>query len=214
LEIPDENQSDKEARIPEIKGMPLLRVIGQLGSTYIAAEGPDGLYLIDQHAAHERVLYEKLRNTAENSENASQYLLEPETVYLGSGLQNWDESGLDLLEKMGFILNPFGPDTYKITAVPSIIAHMDPKEAFLSAIEPDEDDQDVVEREIVGRIVSRICKRAAVKGGQVLSLQEQEKLVRDLENCMSPRTCPHGRPTMIYLSVNMLERQFGRQGSI
>lgn len=209
-----EYSGEKENRFPEIKGMPLLRVIGQLGSTYIAAEGPDGLYLIDQHAAHERVLYEKLMNPSEDSENASQYLLEPETVHIGSGQQDMDPSQLHLMEKMGFILKPFGPDTYRIIAVPVVISHMDPKEAFLSAIEPDEGDGDVLGKEKENRIITRICKRAAVKGGQVLSFQEQEMLVRKLEICKSPRTCPHGRPTMIHLSVNMLERQFGRQGSI
>ncbi len=212
-EASGEDTGEKSDRFPEINEMPLLRVIGQLGNTYIAAEGPDGLYLIDQHAAHERVLYEQLVQSLDN-ENTSQYLLDPATVHLGSGLLEWTSSQVELMEKLGFILKPFGPDAYKITAIPSVIAHMDPKEAFLSAIEPDEGDGDVLEQEKENRIVTRICKRAAVKGGQVLTIQEQEKLVRGLEKCKVPRTCPHGRPTMIHLSVNTLERQFGRRGSI
>jgi len=80
-------------------------------------------------------------------------------------------------------------------------------------LETDEDDNSWVEGEQENRLISRICKRIAIKGGQTLSQEEQEQLIRELEQCESPRTCPHGRPTMIHLSVDMLERQFGRRGA-
>lgn len=200
-------------QIPQLERIPLLRPIGQLGNSYIAAEGPDGLYLIDQHAAHERVLFEKFLELKE-SERASQYLLEPLNVHLSAGMSELLDSRLDILNKIGFDISCFGPDVYKITALPAVISHMDPKEAVFSSIDSDEEDKEFIDQKMENKLIAKICKRAAVKGGQTLSFQEQSELVRELENCESPRTCPHGRPTMIHLSVNMLEKQFGRRGNI
>jgi DNA mismatch repair protein MutL len=123
------------------------------------------------------------------------------------------ESQKDILEKVGFFTESFGPDAVKILAVPAIIQHLDAGDALMAALEADEEDEKLVDQTIEKKIISKICKRAAVKGGQVLSAAEQENLIRELENCESPRTCPHGRPTMIHLSVDMLARQFGRLGS-
>lgn len=195
-----------------VERVPLLRLIGQLGRMYLAAEGPDGLYLIDQHAAHERVLYEQMTRS-ENGRSASQMLLEPKTVYPHASLMEIFESQKDILEKIGFFTESFGPDAVKILAVPAIIQHLDAGDAFMAALEADDEDVKLVDQTIEKTIISKICKRAAVKGGQVLSTAEQENLIRELENCESPRTCPHGRPTMIHLSVDMLARQFGRLGS-
>ena len=195
-------------------GLPLLRLIGQLGLTYIAAEGPDGLYLIDQHAAHERVLFEKIANPGDD-ENISQFLLEPIAVSLPAIQFERLEQQLDLLVGIGFQLEPFGPGAYKITAVPQILTSMDPKEALMSAISDDQNSpKELVDIENREKLITRICKRLAIKGGQALSTQEQKQLIRDLENCTNPRTCPHGRPTMIHISVDVLDRQFGRRGSV
>jgi DNA mismatch repair protein MutL len=205
--------SAKENEAPAlIERVPLLRLIGQLGRMYLAAEGPDGLYLIDQHSAHERVLYEQM-SKADNGRLASQLLLEPKTVYPHASLMEIYESQKDILEKVGFFTESFGPDAVKILAVPAIIQHLDAGDALMAALEADEEDEKLVDQTIEKKIISKICKRAAVKGGQVLSAAEQENLIRELENCESPRTCPHGRPTMIHLSVDMLARQFGRLGS-
>jgi DNA mismatch repair protein MutL len=195
-----------------IERVPLLRLIGQLGRMYLAAEGPDGLYLIDQHAAHERVLYEQMTRS-DNGRPASQMLLEPKTVYPHASLMEIFESQKEILEGVGFFTESFGPDAVKILAVPAIIQHLDPGDALMAALEADDEDEKLVDQTIEKMIISKICKRAAVKGGQVLSAAEQENLIRELENCESPRTCPHGRPTMIHLSVDMLARQFGRLGS-
>ena len=194
--------------------LPLLRIIGQLGLTYIAAEGPDGLYLIDQHAAHERILFEKFANQGMN-ENISQFLLEPIAVTLPATQFERLEKNLDLLVWIGFQLEPFGPGAYRVTAVPQVLSSMDPKEALMSAIGDDQNfPKELVDTENREKMITRICKRLAIKGGQVLSTQEQKQLIRDLENCKNPRTCPHGRPTMIHISVDILERQFGRRGSV
>lgn len=193
--------------------IPLLRLIGQIGRTYVAAEGPDGLYLIDQHAAHERILYEQLIDS--EVINHSQMLLEPRVITV-SGL-NLEEiqNSIKMMCSIGFEIEPFGPDTYKITGVPQILSAYDPNEAFLSAVNSDEERMGgLVESEQKNALVTRICKRLAIKAGQSLSITEQEKLIRDLESCQNPRTCPHGRPTMIHISVDSLDRQFGRKGSI
>ena len=195
--------------------LPLLRLIGQLGLTYIAAEGPDGLYLIDQHAAHERILFEKITNQGSMDENISQFLLEPISITLPATQIERLEKQLDLLAWIGFQLEPFGPGAYKIMAVPQVLSSMDPKEALMTAISDDQKSpKELVDTENREKMIKRICKRLAMKGGQVLSTQEQKQLIQDLENCKNPRTCPHGRPTMIHISVDLLERQFGRRGSV
>jgi DNA mismatch repair protein MutL len=196
---------------PALIQVPLLRLVGQIGRTYLVAEGPDGLYLIDQHAAHERILFERLLK--KHASNDSQYLLEPVVVQVPGMMEEDLKTQIDLLNHLGFKIENFGPATYKIYALPVVISHFDPQEAFLSALEDDDEDNSWMEGEQENKLISRICKRIAIKGGQVLSIEEQEQLIRDLERCESPRTCPHGRPTMIHLSVDMLERQFGRRGS-
>jgi len=198
----------------KVSGLPLLRSIGQLGLTYIIAEGPDGLYLIDQHAAHERILFEKISHQGVGGK-ISQFLLDPVPVNFPASQFERLEQQLDLLTGIGFQLEPFGPGTYKIMAVPQILSSMDPKEALLIAISDDQNSpKKLVDAGNREKMITQICKRMAIKGGQVLSAQEQEQLIRDLENCVNPRTCPHGRPTMIHISVGVLERQFGRRGSV
>jgi DNA mismatch repair protein MutL len=192
-------------------GLPLLRTVGQVGATYLVAEGPDGLYLIDQHAAHERVLFEKLMQLQQTGA-ASQVLLEPATVELSAGESLALEGQLEILHRLGFDVEAFGPAAYRIRAVPPLLAHLPAALALRAVIEDFEEDEAPLADAVEARVAARVCKRAAVKAGQVLSLAEQEQLVRDLEACAVPRACPHGRPTMIHLSVDTLERQFGRRG--
>jgi len=192
---------------------PILRWIGQIGGTYILAEGPDGLYLIDQHAAHERVLFEKLLNRPRD-ESISQILLDPEVVQLPPWQADLLEKNIPILEKLGFEIEPFGPSAFRIIAIPSIFKKGNPAAAIRSVVEDFEEDEEPLKAEIENRIAARVCKSMAVKGGQILSDEEQRALIRDLENCQNPRTCPHGRPTMIHLSINLLEQQFGRKGKI
>lgn len=205
-------QSELNEQPPIIGKVPLLRLIGQVGRMYIAAEGPDGLYLIDQHSAHERILYEQL-TIKKNGKTTSQMLINPAVIHLNHPLRESFVEKKDILEAIGFNLEEFGPDTIRVIAIPVQIQNMNPEEAIFGALEADEEDHNLVGQAEETRIISRICKRVAVKGGQILSSLEQEKLIRDLEDCESPRTCPHGRPTMIHLSVDLLARQFGRLGS-
>lgn len=192
--------------------LPLLRLVGQVGLTYLIAEGPDGLYLIDQHAAHERVLFERF-NRQEPGRIAAQTLLEPELVTLPPQVDSLFASQLPVLEKLGFQIETFGPATYRVRAVPAIFSGGDAAAAVRVVVEDFEEDETPLQAELERRLVARICKRMAVKAGQSLTADEQRALLHDLETCQSPRTCPHGRPTMIHLSVDLLERQFGRRGS-
>ena len=192
--------------------VPILRSVGQVGATYLVAEGPDGVYLIDQHAAHERVLYERLMKQADSQSPESQSLLEAITVEFGPSEINTLELNLSALGALGFRVEPFGPQAYRVRAVPAVLSGIPPDRALRAVVEDFEEDETPLGEETEARLAARVCKRAAIKAGQILSLEEQRELLRDLERCQAPRTCPHGRPTMIHLSVAALERQFGRRG--
>ena len=194
-------------------GVPLLRLIGQIGSAYLVAEGPDGLYLIDQHAAHERVLFEKLMAQHESKSIPSQSLLTPEIVTLPPGSAKVLTEQLPFLNHFGFEVEEFGTNTFQVRAMPVLFAGGSPAMAIKALVEDFEEDESPLTAEVEARLAARVCKRLAVKAGQALTSEEQRSLLNDLEVCQSPRTCPHGRPTMIHLSVDMLERQFGRKGA-
>jgi DNA mismatch repair protein MutL len=193
--------------------VPLLRLIGQIGTTYLVAEGPDGLYLIDQHAAHERILFEKLMAQHDMHKIPSQSLLTPPAVTLPLQSANLLVSQLPALKHFGFDVEEFGSNTFQVRAMPALFAGSDPSAALRAIVEDFEEDEAPLQNEVEKKLAARVCKRLAVKAGQTLSPEEQRALLTDLENCDSPRTCPHGRPTMIHLSVEMLERQFGRRGA-
>jgi len=192
--------------------VPLLRLIGQIGATYLVAEGPDGLYLVDQHAAHERVLFEKLMAQHEKKNIPAQVLLTPAIIDLPPASAKLLEGQLPFLGNLGFQIELFGSNSFQVRAMPALFVRTEPAAALRALVEDFEEDEAPLGNEIETRIAGRVCKRMAVKAGQVLNPEEQRALLNDLEACESPRTCPHGRPTMIHLSVDMLERQFGRKG--
>jgi DNA mismatch repair protein MutL len=200
----------RTATLPQI---PLLRLVGQVGAMYLVAEGPDGLYLIDQHAAHERVLFEKLMKDRELHEVASQDLLTPVVVEMRPDQVDAVELQLSVLASLGFIVERFGPQAFQIRSMPAPLAGRDPEAVLRVLIDEFEEDESPLRAVTEARVAARICKRLAVRAGQALSVEEQRALLGDLEACASPRTCPHGRPTMIHLSVELLERQFGRRGA-
>ena len=195
--------------------LPPLRVVGQIAQTYIIAEGPEGMYLIDQHAAHERVLYEKL--LAQRSAGvAQQRLLEPVAVDLTGPQRDAFEAHREDLAALGFELEPFGGETVLLRAVPEVLQNQDPGRALadilddLAGLSADPHRNPVTEAQ-EARVIASVCKQGAVRAGQTLSLAEMQALIRDLEATQSPRTCPHGRPTMIHLSAEQLAREFGRR---
>jgi len=191
---------------------PILRPVGQIASAYLVAEGPDGIYLIDQHAAHERILYERYMQQRSGT-IPSQALLQPAAVNLPSGAARLLEEQLPVLNQLGFQIESFGPGSFLVRSIPVLLSGVDPATALSGLVENFEEDETPLQNQVEARLIARICKRSAVKAGKTLSVEEQRALIRDLENCQSPRTCPHGRPTMIHLSVDLLERQFGRKGA-
>lgn len=214
---PDENQSTQNS--PQVNsnpqgfgGIPLLRLVGQVGAAYLVAEGPDGLYLIDQHAAHERVLYEQYIRQ-KDKRLVSQQLIEPVTVQLTVTQADMLIKQIPILGHLGFDVEEFGTNSFLIRAIPAIFSGLQPATALQVLVEDFEEDETPLQQEVEAKIIARVCKRAAIKAGQILSGEEQRQLLADLESCFSPRTCPHGRPTMIHLSVDLLERQFGRKGA-
>jgi DNA mismatch repair protein MutL len=195
---------------PTAGGLPLLRVIGQVAQTYVVAEGPDGLYLVDQHAAHERVLYERMQADRVGAKVASQQLLEPVTVELTPAQAAILEAEAETLTEIGFDIEPFGGATYRLRAVPEILLKTDPAMALADILGELAEGAVPLSRQSDERLIVTVCKRAAVKAGQTLSMQEMQDLIHKLERCSAPRTCPHGRPTMIHLSAAQLAREFGR----
>jgi DNA mismatch repair protein MutL len=191
--------------------LPLLRVVGQVGQTYIVAEGPQGMYLIDQHAAHERVLYEQMMAEHSQAAVASQTLLEPLMLDLDPLLAGAMDEHLAALNHLGFQAEAFGGTSYLLRAVPAILVVPDVRAAVVDILEMLRQGEDALAAEEEAGLIATVCKRAAVKAGQTLSPEEMQTLIRKLEQCASPRTCPHGRPTVLHFSVEQLEKEFGRR---
>jgi len=187
--------------------LPVLWVLGQLDNSYIIAEGPDGLYLIDQHAAHERILFEKINRQRSQRDIEVQGLLEPMTFEVSPRQEAILKTRCQDLAEFGFAIEPFGDRTFLIRALPALIHDKDwagmLRELLDSLSQGDKGDwaEDVT--------ITMAC-HGAVRARQSLSEPEMRELVRQLEQCDTPHTCPHGRPTMIYLSSSQLKREFGR----
>jgi DNA mismatch repair protein MutL len=190
--------------------LPVLRVIGQMGGIYVITEGPEGMYLIDQHAAHERVLYERFWRQRQEHSPEVQGLLEPLSLDLSPRQRAVLGEEAELLREHGFDLEPFGQGAFVLRAVPRALADggADIREGvgrFLDLMleEGEGDHRD--------RVAMSLACHGAIRAGKTLSLDEMRELVRQLEESEAPNTCPHGRPTMIHLSAETLAREFGRR---
>jgi DNA mismatch repair protein MutL len=187
--------------------LPVLRVVGQALNGYIVAEGPDGLYLIDQHAAHERIRYDKVKQQREQKTPEVQGLLEPMTFEVTPRQDAMLRSCLEELSNFGFTVESFGERTYLVRTVPVLVAG-DNWAAMLKELLDELSGEERSKWE--EKIVASIACHGAIKAGQSLSDDEMRSLVRQLEQTANPHTCPHGRPTVIKLSAAQLEREFGR----
>ena len=187
--------------------LPVLRILGQLLSSYIVAEGPDGLYLIDQHAAHERILLEKIKAQRSRQGIEVQGLLEPLTLDVNPRQAEVLKSRHEDLAEFGFSIEPFGDRTYIVRAMPRLLHNKDWMGMLRQLLDssPGDDRANWVE----STAVSLAC-HSAIRAGQTLTDDEMRELVRQLEQTALPNTCPHGRPTLIHLSSRQLEREFGR----
>jgi len=188
--------------------LPILRVFGQLSATYIIAEGPDGLYLIDQHAAHERILFERVRAQQASRAVEVQGMLEPLTIEVTPRQEEMLKAGGEILESYGFAMEPFGTRTYLLRTVPALLHEGNIAQAVIEILDSLGEEGESGKRE--ERIALSLACHSAVRAGQVLSPEEMHQLVRELEQAGSPHTCPHGRPTIIRFTSSQLEREFGR----
>jgi len=184
--------------------LPTLRILGQLLSSYIIAEGRDGLYLIDQHAAHERILFEKIKHQRSRQEVEVQGLLEPVTFEVNPKEEEVLKSHYQKLAEFGFSIEPFGDKTYLVRAVPLLLYNKDWVGMMRQLLDS------LSGGDWAETIAMSIACHSAVRAGQTLTDDEMDELVRQLEQAAIPHTCPHGRPTMIRLSSGQLEKEFGR----
>jgi DNA mismatch repair protein MutL len=197
------------AQLPILE-LPVLRVLGQLANTYIIAEGPDGLYLIDQHAAHERILYDRISTQCAQKEVEVQGLLQPITIEFSPREEETMRVSEECLAEFGFAIESFGNRSYLIRTIPAIVAGANVIEivnALLDSVASKDSPAPWEEK-----IAQSLACRCAVRAGQQLSNEEMRELIKQLEHTKQPRTCPHGRPTMIHLSAHRLEKEFGRIG--
>jgi DNA mismatch repair protein MutL len=195
---------------PVHRKLPVLRILGQMAQTYIIAEAPDGMYLIDQHTAHERILYERL--TCEHARLAvrSQALLEPVTLDLTPRQQAMLSPRLALLQEMGFDIEAFGERAYLLRSIPSVLRGGDAIQAILEIVDLLADEKAAPANWQESLCITLAC-HGAVRAGQSLTLEEMRQLATQLEQTDLPRTCPHGRPTLLHISQAQLEREFGRR---
>jgi len=188
--------------------LPILRVLGQISSTYIIAEGPDGLYLIDQHAAHERILFERIRAQQARRGVEVQGVLEPLSIEVTPRQEEMLKAGGEVLACYGFAIEPFGQRTYLLRTVPAVIKGDKVADAVAEVLDSISGEGDRARWE--EKIAQSLACHGAIRAGQILSPEEMRQLVRELELTDSPHSCPHGRPTMIRFSSSQLEREFGR----
>ncbi len=186
-----------------------LRVVGQLKLTYIVAEGPEGMYLVDQHAAHERTIYDRICAEREERKSASQPLLAPVNVELTPTHATTLEDNMQAVTDYGFRLEPFGERGYLLRSVPSVLSMDDPAKALIDIL--DMATLEGLTRQKEDVMAASISCHAAVRAGQALSDAEMRALLEQLEATANPHTCPHGRPTMVHFSSYHVEREFGRR---
>jgi len=187
--------------------LPALRLLGQLASSYIVAEGPEGLYLIDQHAAHERILFEQIQQQSQQRRVEVQGMLEPATFEVTPQQDAKLKSCYLDLPEFGFSIEPFGERSYLVRALPLLLHKKDWGAALRELLDAlaGGDTSDWREK----MMISFAC-HGAIKAGQALSDDEMREMLRQLEKAATPNSCPHGRPTMIRLSTGQLEREFHR----
>ena len=209
--IKDNNISVFE-EIEEYKQKPAYKFIGIAFSTYIIIEIQGEMYIIDQHAAHERIMYEKIKkNYYSNGEKESQMLLLPDVITLTHKEMDIARDNMDIFKKAGFELEEFGENTIKLNGVPTVCYDLDTKELFLETLDEINTVARTAKQEIEERFIETVACKAAVKAKMSLDKQEVDSLMDDLLKLPNPFTCPHGRPTAIKMDLKDIEKKFARR---
>lgn len=190
----------------------VLKPLSQVSNSYIVAQNEKELILIDQHAAHERVRYEQLMDQFENEKKSIQPLLVPSQIEFAYEEVSIIEENKEIFDNLGFEIEHFGGNTYLVNAVPSFLAKEDLEQVIKGVLD------DIINEKSPSKlqgkkedIINYMACRSAIKFGQKLSLDEMQALTFQLEKLKRPYTCPHGRPTMISLTLSELEKMFGRK---
>lgn len=186
--------------------LPVLRVVGQVGAMYIVAEGPAGMYLIDQHTAHERVLYEQFKELSTMPQSA----VESQTVELLPADVRFAEKHLGAFKRVGYDVELFGQNTLMIRAVPEVLDVTKTGAIFRDLVAALKNEAPLDEHEAHEVLIRQVAHHGAYKSGQVLNQEQMQTLIRQLERCENPRFCPRGMPTLLHMSGEQLAREFGR----
>ncbi len=192
--------------------IPDYKYIGIAFSTYIIIEMNNELYIIDQHAAHERIMYEKIKANYYSDENKdSQLMLLPDIINLSHKDMQIAKDNMEIFEKAGFVLEEFGENTIKLSGVPTVCLDLDTKELFLETLDEINTVARTAKQEIEEKFIATVACKAAVKANMALTREEVENLMKQLLVLPNPFTCPHGRPTAIRMTKNDIEKKFSRR---
>lgn len=192
--------------------IPLYKFIGIAFSTYIIIQMKDDMYIIDQHAAHERIMYERVKSNYYNDkEKDSQLMLLPDIITLSHKEMDIAKENMEMFRKAGFTLEEFGENTIKLTGVPDMCLDLDTKELFLETLDEINTVARTAKQEKEEKFIATVACKAAVKANMALTKEEVDKLMAQLLVLPNPFTCPHGRPTAIKMSKNDIEKKFSRR---
>ena len=188
------------------------KIIGIVFNTYIIIEIKDEMYIIDQHAAHERIMYEKIKkNYYSGGEKESQLMLLPDIITLTHKEMEVARENMSMFERAGFIVEEFGENTIKLSGVPEMCLDLETKEMFLETLDEIMTLGRTAKQEIEERFIATVACKAAVKANMVLDEKEVKSLMDELLELPNPFTCPHGRPTSIKMTKYEIERKFARK---
>ena len=191
---------------------PNYKFIGIVFNTYIIIELDKEMYIIDQHAAHERILYEKVKANYYNDENKdSQLMLLPDIITLSHKEMEIARDNMQMFRKAGFMVEEFGENTIKLTGVPEMCLDLETKEMFLETLDEINSVSRTAKQEVEERFIATVACKAAVKANMALNKEEVDSLMKELLELPNPFTCPHGRPTAIKMSKYDIERKFARK---
>ena len=208
--IPEKEQYEQLKFLDE-KAMISHRIIGQLFDTYWLVEYGKNLYMIDQHAAHEKVLYERMmKRLKEDGRCESQYISPPIVLSLSMREEEVFKENMELFKNLGYEIEPFGGKEYSISAVPSNIPGVADSELLIEVLDGLVEDNKKGEADVIREKIASMSCKAAVKGNNRLSLDEIKTLIDELLSLDNPYNCPHGRPTIISMSKYEIERKFKR----
>ncbi|MDO4176705.1 MAG: DNA mismatch repair protein MutL, partial [Bacillota bacterium] len=208
-----ESEIGKIEEIPEAIIRPFefddLTIIGAVFNTYIACQSEDVFYLIDQHAAHERIFYERLLKQYNSEEKAQQQLMLPLNFNVSADVSATEESWISTVRNMGYDIEFFGNNTYIVREIPAFMEMSEAEEFLNDLFNEFSERPDLKNNSVLEKIIMRSCK-SAVKAGDLLAYEEIDALFNQLKHCDNPFSCPHGRPTFVKITKHEMERMFKR----